>query len=63
MTILDDDLAWEVEVLHVDGTNSTWPISDAVTSSAMGLILWTGADLDWSSATTVTARLRTADNS
>ncbi len=54
----DDKEALELHI-DVDGTSSTRAISDAVSGVATGLILWTSAGLDWSLATTVTARLRT----
>ena len=44
--------------IDVDGTSSTWAISDSTTTTGVGLILWTTAALDWSEAITVTARLR-----
>ena len=53
----DDKAALELHI-DVDGTSSTWAISDSITSTGVGLILWATAGLDWSSATTVTARLR-----
>ena len=53
----DDKAALELHI-DVDGTSSTWAISDSITTTGVGLILWTTAALDWSEAITVTARLR-----
>ena len=53
----EDKAALELHI-DVDGTSSMWAISDAITSTGEGQILWTTAGLNWSSATTVTARLR-----
>ena len=60
VALLSDDDKSVLELhIDVDGTSSTRAISDAVAGVATGLILWTSAGLDWSLATTVTARLRT----
>ena len=53
----DDKAALELHI-DVDGASSMWAISDSITTTGVGLILWTTAALDWSEAITVTARLR-----
>ena len=47
--------------LVVDGTVSTWPMSE-FEDSTNGQMIAQESDFDWSSATTVVVRLRTADN-
>ncbi len=75
----DDELAALALHIDVDGTtlqldivtngvtitSDTWPFSETDTfSSIKGQYAWTGENLDdWSTATTVTVRLRGADNS
>ena len=74
----DDELAALALHIDVDGTtlpldidnegitttSSTWPFSETDTFSAIeGQHAWTGESVDWSTATTVTVRLRGADNS
>ena len=44
--------------IDVDGTGSTWPMSEFADSTSEGQMIRAGEDFDWSSATTVTARLR-----
>ena len=44
--------------IDVDGTGSTWPMSEFTDSTNEGQMIREEAELDWSSATTVTARLR-----
>ena len=44
--------------IDVDGAGSTWAMSDFADSTAEGQMIRAGEDFDWSSATTVTARLR-----
>ena len=44
--------------IDVDGTGSTLPMSDFADSTSEGQMIREGEDFDWSSATTVTARLR-----
>ena len=45
-------------VLHVDGSSSTFAFSDASRTSLGNTYYWEDAGLDWSSATSVTVRLR-----
>ena len=56
--LTDDDEA--SLVLTVDDTTLTFAFSDATTGVSTGLYSWGMSGLDWSSATTVTLRLRDA---
>ena len=53
----DEKDALELHI-DVDGTGSTWPMSEFTDSTNEGQMIREEAELDWSSATTVTARLR-----
>ena len=55
----------DIEIDGITTTSSTWPFSETDSFSAIeGQHAWTGENLDdWSAATTVTVRLRGADNS
>ena len=53
----DEKDALELHI-DVDGIDSTWPMSDFADSTNEGQMIRDGDDFDWSSATTVTARLR-----
>ena len=50
-------------VLHVDGSSAEFAFSDAVDNIIVGTYVWLDAGLDWSSATSVTLRLRGPPNS
>ena len=53
----DEKDALELHI-DVDGVGSTWAMSDFADSTSEGQMIREGEDFDWSSATTVTARLR-----
>ena len=58
-------LPLDIDNEGITTTSSTWPFSETDTFSAIeGQHAWTGESVDdWSTATTVTVRLRGADNS
>ena len=53
----DEKDALELHI-DVDGVGSTWPMSEFADSTNEGQMIREGEDFDWSSATTVTVRLR-----
>ena len=52
----DDD--WATLALHVEGHSEPFAFSAASTQSGVSAYTWEGSGLDWSSASTVTLRLR-----